>query len=384
MFSGGEARYLLESKPFAPGNVQISLKEVPPGRKLKGLYFELDATFVRTGAGTLIHGQQLYRLFQTITIGKRFRHSGVTLAYSDWNVAGVMISQPADIPVGAGTTLVRTVVLWIPYSDFRAESPDDADPASVFMRDTPISVDFANPAALAVNGGAGYVEGWGADPAVTGTLRVYAVHEALDEGYVPAIVETGFIQWSGQHFVWESERLLTHLALVNEDSYPILSTEVSALQFYADGVSMHNTFIRSQDLAALWNRQVAAGAALRVASATVPIAGEKITFEPPYAAAGGTTVTMEFVPIVWSTPNYKLSKGLRFGRNLVVDLQGSKTAFVFAYRAIVPRTAAQATKAAAKLGIDPASLEVKSKTGTPLTADQAWLARVLPLRGNRA
>jgi hypothetical protein len=369
MAYAGTKRHLLETKSFANnGNVQVSLKDLPLGRRIRNLILRLELSVAQPGTATAITGKTLIRFLKSVRIGKRVYTSGTMLSVLGWAVRGMRPALPADVPATASTTFVRAIDVVIPYSDERAAYPDDGCPASEFFRNDPIVVDFDAAATLAPTN----------TPTVTGTLRVIVEHEPMEAEVVPSIVEVGYLDWTGQRVQIDGDRAYTHLFVFNEDGSVITSAEVTGVTLAADGEAFDNVPQRAQDLAFLYDWHNAEGSQPEAASATAPIAGENLTDVQPYTGGGGN-VSMEWLPLVAMGESYKLSKVLHTTRQLSLDFQGSKTSFRIGWRAIVPRSEAQLAKAAVVKGVDPRK-EWAAKTGSKVNTFNGRLRALLPVR----
>jgi hypothetical protein len=369
----GTKRYLLETKSFVgPSSISISLKDLPLNRRIRGIDLRVDVSIVQPGTATAYDGRVLRRLVKQVKIGKRVLTSSTHLNVLAWHMRGVTPQLPADLPATASTTFRRTIALWIPYSDLQSAEGHDTATRGEFFSDEPLIIDLESPAAIMATN----------TPTVTGTVRAVAVHEPAEYGIVPSLTEIGLLDWTGQHIVLDGERTYTHLHLFNEDgSVIVCGTEVTGMQVSVDGEALDNTFMRPRDLGQLWNWQTSQGSAYQALSATVPVPGEELTTETAYTGAAADTVNMEWIPVVSHGSNYKLSKCLHVQKQLVIDLQGSKTSFRVGWRAIVPRSESQALKAARRIGVvNPESSRVEVKTMSKSPATNPRLARILPLR----
>jgi hypothetical protein len=177
----------------------------------------------------------------------------------------------------------------------------------------------------------------------------------------------------------EGDRAYTHLHLFNEDGSGVTSAEVTGFTLTADGEQYHNTAIRPQDVAAMFNWQKADGRTVRAGSSTAPVGGEALTDSPALAAASADTVTMEWIPLFNLGQSYKISQALHVTKSLTIDFQGSKTSFRIGWRAIVPKTQADrialATLAGAKNPSGPFQIATKDNRGSR----DPRLAALLPL-----
>ncbi len=197
MFAGAK-RFLLEGKVFAGGgNVQCSLKDLPPGRRIRNIIVRLELAIVQPGTATAITGKTILRFIKNLRIGRRVYATGTFLSLLTWAVRGMRIELPADVPATASTTFYRNVDLVIPYADDHASFPDDADPATEWYRDTPVVIDFDSVATLAPTN----------TPTITGNLRVFVEHEPLDSLVLPSLLEIGYLDWNGQRVILDGDRV---------------------------------------------------------------------------------------------------------------------------------------------------------------------------------
>jgi hypothetical protein len=371
MAFAGQKRFLLESKPFANGgNVQVSLKDIPPGRRIRNLFLRLELAIAQPGAATAITGKTILRFFKSIRIGRRIFGSGTFFSVLDWAVHGMRPELPADVPNTISTTFNRNVDIIIPFADDHAMFPEDPSPASEWYKDTPIVIDFDSAATLAPTN----------TPTVTGTLRSWAEHEPLDPYVLPSLIEMMYLDWNGQRVVLDGDRVYTHLFTFNEDGSVIDSSQITGLTLSLDGEQYDNVPMRAQDIAMQFDWRNGQGTSTEALSATAPVAGENITDVQPFAGGGGN-VSMEWCPLVTHGINYKLTKCEHATRQAALDFQGSKTSFRMGWRAIVPRTDAERVQLATLRGIATANTSNwRIKTGSKNMAANARLAAILPLR----
>lgn len=367
----GLKRFLFETKAYAgaAANLQISMKDHAPFRRLKYLIFRLDLSIVQPGTATAITGKTLIRLFKSIRIGRLVYVTGSVLSVLGWMVRGLRPNLPADVPATASTTFQRTVTVVVPWSDDRAKYGDDTAQMSQMFRETPIQVDLEAISILAPTN----------TPAVTGTLRVFAYSESLEAGVVPSLVELGYTDWSGQRVLLDGDRVYTHLAVLKEDGSALTSAEITGLTIAIDGEQYDNVAFRAQDAAYGFDWLTGEGTAIETASATAPVAGESLTDEPP-AAGGGGNVSMEFLPLIVMGHGYLLSKAPHATKQVAIDFQGSLTSFRLAWRAIVPRSELDRVKLAAMSGAAEPGGAFQIKTGSKAASRDKRLAAILPLR----
>lgn len=375
MAYSGLKRTLLETKTFSSGgSVTISLKDVPPFRRVKYLIFRLQATVTNAAVGAAQTAIALRRIcYKNIRIGKLVYTTGSHLAALGWHVRGLEPHVMAGTAADAAGVYKRRVEVVLPFEDtYNAFNPTDCGQLSQMWRETPIQVDFDTESAVfgAVN-----------TPAVTGTLRVYAYHEPMTPGVVPAIIEIGYTDWSGQRVTIEGDRAYTHVHLFNEDGSPIVAgTEVTGVTMAADGEQFDNVSLLPEDIAAAFNWSLADGRTIRVASATAPVGGEALSDEPGVATAAADTVSLEFLPLFNLGSGYRIMDALHAQKALTFDFTGSKTSFRIGWRAIVPKSADDRRSLATLAGArDPGgNFAVRTINGVP-TRDPRAIA-LLPLQ----
>jgi hypothetical protein len=333
MAYSGIKRTLLETKSFSSGgSVQITLKEVPPFRRIKFLLFRFHVTVTNAATGAAKTAAMLRRIvYKTIRIGKLTYTTGSHLRVLDWHVRGLETQVLAGTAADNAGVYDRIVEAKIPWEDtYNASNPSDTGQMSQMFRETPIQVDFDTESSI-----------FGASntPTVAGTLRVYAYHEPLAPGRVPGVVEVGYTDWTGQRVTIEGDRAYTHLHCFNEDGSVITSAEITGFTLAADGEQYDNVSLLPQDVAAGFNALAADGRAEASASATAPVGGESLTDHPGVAAAAGAVVSMEFVPLFGVGAGYGIMDALHATKSLSLDFTGTKTSFRIGWRAIVPKSA---------------------------------------------
>lgn len=361
--------HLLESKPYvAGGNVQVSLRDLPPGKRIRAFFLRFEGLFTQSAAPALASGDALAQIFQNIELGKRIKVTGAYLDRLNWLMRGGQMSLPADVPATASTAFRRTLTSIIPFMDPFADSKGDGCPLTDFFRDTPLIVDFAGSALF---------------PTITiaGTLRTYAVLDEADEGVVPSALQMGYTDWTGSQ-VFLEPGLYTHAWAYKETGGVITNAEITSISATIDGDRVID-LVRAEELAVLNDYYFANGAALRATSATVPVPGEQFTDEPAYTGGAASTVSLEFAPILMCGPNYKLTQAFLVEKTMRLDFQGSLNQFRIGWRRFEPRSAEQAIKAMVKAGIpnpDPARIEAKTASKAGLSPARAKFMRFLPLR----
>lgn len=368
MFAGVKL-HKLESKTFVDGgNVQVAVRGLPPNRCLKGFLVVLDTVFNTGGAAAAIASNVLPRLVKQVTLGDRIKMSGMGLAALDWLMQGVDYSLTYGVPATNSSAFRRKIKLYVPYEDPAARFPGDCQTAPEFLDQTPLAIDFNTSTAL-----------WTSLSSVTGTVTVYAVHEPLQFGRVPGILQLAQFDPNVQHIeVPGGEQLITHAWLFKETGATIDSGEIAGVQMTCDGEMINNLPARIEDLAAYFDWARAGGGSVEALSATAPVQGEQLPDEPGSGAAAAATVSLPLVPLVIPGGSYLLSDVLHVTKSLIVDLTGSMTnGFTLATRSVLPRTDAQEMRAKAVLGIAD-NAKRNTATGNGLSNDKPRLNRFLP------
>lgn len=371
-------RVKLESKTFVSGgNVQIPCKAIPTGFKLLGFSLRLALAFTTGAAAALIPGSNLFRLFSVIDITRpgafaAQRYTGAFLFYLNWIMKGRTPQIPASIPATNASVFNREIVLWIPFEDPSAWSPDDCtQPSESFGGSTNISIDFATWSAL----GAGT---WDTLSGVAGTLRAEAICIPND-ATVGADLKQGYFDWTGQTPLAEGGAY-EYLFLYNEDMSAITSAEVSSVQVMADGKTLIDA-LQTQEIVGLFDRYRAVGGDPLTDSATAPQGGEQVGDEPGVGAGAGATVTFPFIPILFPRNGYKITQCPDVESSLSLQMTGSDTAFRFGYRKRNHRTEATAKAAASSvLGTPASAIEHKTESKLPLSPFKSRIAGALPFR----
>lgn len=341
----GMKRTLLETKAFSSGGtVLISMKDIPPFRRIKYLLFRAQVTVTNAATGAAQTAIALRRiLYKSVRIGKQVYSTGSHLHVLGWHVRGLEPTVMAGTAGDNNGVYKRRVEVVLPFEDtWNSFHPTDCGQLSQAYRETPIQVDFDTETAI-----------FGASntPTVTGTLRVYAYHEPMSPGRVPSVVEVGYLDWSGQRVTIEGDRAYTHLHLFNEDGSAVVAgTEVTGVTLAADGEQFDNVSLLPEDLTAGFNWGLADGRTIRAASATAPVGGEALSDEPGVATAAADTVSLEFLPLFNLGSGYRIMDALHATKALTIDFTGSKTSFRIGWRAIVPKSAADRAALAALSG----------------------------------
>lgn len=371
--------HLLESKTYVPGgNLQISLRDLPPGYRVQGILLRLEAVFTTGAAAALIPSQQLFRLFQNIEIGKQTKVTGLLLHLLGWLQKGAEQYLPAAIPATNATAFRRTVEVEIPWYGVQAWAPGDLAPQTEETSNLAMSIDMAAWAAL--DGGSNTWNTLNAATGVAGTVRAYAVLDESNEIISPK-VRLGYVDWNGQSAILEPGAY-EYLFVYNEDGSAIDSTQVITAAMAADGQKVSDP-LKLEEYALLFNAFNASAPVYRSSSATVPQGGSAITHEPANTGGAAATVTAELLPLVFGAPGKKISQSLIVRSNLRVDFTGSKTAFRLAFKRIDPHDESSAVASAQRQGIpvtSAAQLTPKTESKAPLSASRADLAPFLPLR----
>ena len=363
--------HLLESKNYvAGGNVQISLRDLPPKKRIKAFVLRLEATWTQSGSPTAAAGDDLCRVFQNIEVGKRIKGTGAFFDRLNWMQRGGQLAMPGQVPATASTVFRRTLTCVVPFVDLYAMSMMDTAPLAEYFRDTPLIVDFAGAALFSTI-------------TIAGTLRTFAILEDAEDGVVPSALQMGYTDWSGQTMYLEPG-LYTHAFLYKEATggSTVTNAEVTSVYAVVDGATVVN-LLRPEELAITDDYFFAKGGAWRTESATAPVVGEQLSDVPALTGGAAATVTMEWVPLLQVPANYKLTSCFEVKKSLRLDFQGSLTSFRVGWRRIEPRSAEQAVKAMAKAGIQHPNVNaIRAKTHSKkdLTGHKARMLSFLPLR----
>lgn len=366
-----EIYHLLESKSYvAGGNVQVSLRDLPPGKRVKGFFLNLEATCTQSGSAAAVNGDDLVNVFANIECGKRIKGTGKFFDRLNWLMRGAQVALTPGLPATNSAVFKRTIRLVVPFYDANAFSALDCAPVSEFYRDTPLIVDFAGSALFST-------------VTITGTLRTWAILENAEVGVAPSIQQVGYTDWAGQQLTLEPG-LYTHAFLYKDTTgtTTITNAEVSSISMSVDGQRAIDLF-RPEELAFVDDYYHAKGVSKRTESTTAPTPGEQLTDEPAATAAADSTVTLEMVPLIVPPTNYKLTQCVVVDRGIRIDFQGTLTTFRVGWRRIEPRSVEQAVKAMAKTGVavpDASKIKAKTASKAELSPQKAGALKYLPLR----
>lgn len=333
--------------------------------RVRGFLLRTMLTIVQGAGATAIKGSTLSRFVASCVVGKRIRTTGRFLDVLGWLMRGADMNLPADVPAAAAT-YKRMVELFIPLADFDALEPTDTAPHAAMFKDETIDLAFADFASV-----------FGANTTITGTMKPYAVAEPGDASVLATPSRINFADFSGGT-VLLPRGTFSHVVLYHEDGTPVTSTEISSLTVSIDGEVIANR-VTVDDLAALWNLTRAKGAGTQLESATVPDAGEELTTEPAAAGGASEVISTEFLPIVFPTSRYKLTKLAHADAQLQVDYEGTATNLRIGYRQVEEMSDEQVVKAAAKAGV-PHLDGVRTKTLKGTMPSSLRARRLLPKR----
>lgn len=367
----------LESKAFAAGgNVQISLKPIPPRTRIRQLFLSLEAIFNTGAAAALISGQELFRYFGNVEIqgeqGSLVKGTGQYFNTLGWLMRGAQDYLPASVPATNSSAFRRHVRVVVPFYDGLAWSPADLCPNSETFNDSVISVDFGALSA-ATNGST--------LSSITGTLRCWAVIDDTN-GQAPSLARYGYSDFATKTMVLDPG-LYTHVWAFKEDASVFTNAEVSQLAIRADGSPVVTT-AAAEELAYTYDFQHPSGGAFRSLSATAPVAGEQLTDEPANTAGAAATVSPEFLPLIFPCHGYKLTHAVEVNQGLQIDSQGSLSSFRIGWRRVDARNEASAVQALQKAGVpvvSAAQIRAKTESKAPLSGGKNRWTRFFPIRG---
>jgi hypothetical protein len=356
----------LEKKMIGAGLTPIvQLSPLTQRVRVRGYLLRSLLTIVQGAGATAIKGNALARMYAQIVMGKRIRATGRMLDVLAWSMRGADVNAPADVPAAAGTYKRMCEVL-IPLADLDAFEPGDTAPHARMFGDESIELTFADFAAL-----------FGANTTITGTVKPLAIAEPTDGTVVASPTRLNYGDFVGGT-VLLPRGVYSHAVIYKEDGTPLTTAEISSLTVSVDGEIVANR-LGLDDLAALWNLTRAKGAAFQAESATAPVAGEQVNDAPGVAAAAPDTISVEFLPLIFPTSRYKLTKLLHAESQVQLDYEGSATGVRVAYRQIEEQNAEQVAKAAAKLGV-PHLTGMRNKTLSKGAPGDDRHVRLLPKR----
>lgn len=366
----------LESKTIpAGGNVQVSLRDLPAGAVLRALYFCADVQITQAAGSAAITEEVLYGLLTNCEIGKRIRVTGRMMQTLYWLMYGREFDELAGLPGGVANFYRRAITWVLPFGDPYALKFTDTCPRTEWFKDTPAVLDFLSPATFDAN-----------DSLTSGTLRTYALVEEVDSDFVPATVQIGYTDWSGQQPVLESG-CYSHLFLFKDHNvaataYTFTSAEITSASVTVDSTPVV-TMATVSDLARRWNIGKCDSQDRKALSATAPVPGGILTAAPVYTAGGAATVTTERVPLVFPDRDYKITDLWEARSALSASFQGSLTSFRLGWRRIEKRSGEATLRAFAKAGNpqDPAAVFAKTASKKDLPAAGARWFPFLPNKG---
>ncbi len=368
-------RHVLPSNAWVDGaNIQIPLRSIPKGSRVRAFVLRLEAVITAGGAPAIVVGNTMHRLIQMIDVNNgQIRGSGQMWHFLEWMMHGGEVYLPANVPAAAGAYR-RTMTWVIPFRDGRAFAPSDAEYAGADFANAIISVDTAAYAGLDA-------ATWGTVASVTGTLRAEAVLDEPNDAVAAPLVY-GFADLTGQSPDLPA-LLYRDLFLYRETAATVSSVEVATCAIQADGVQIHDA-VKLGEYARAFNDAWGKGADLQTTHATAPLGGERLPDIPGYALADPDTVTMPFVPLIFPDPAYKLTQLVRAENNLRLDFTGTDTTFRVGYAGYRRRSEAEAVAAFRRLGrgdvTGAAQVAPKTASKKGLTGVKKGYAGFFPLR----
>jgi len=364
----------IDSRTYAAGLHPFPLAAVSKMKRVQGIAVILDVLFTHGAAAAAIVSDQLFRLFEAITLGRLVDTTGLGLHNLDWQQRGHETYLPAGIPATNAGTFRRRIRVDLPWFDESAESPGDLPPQSEENQDKNLAVKI--PAFAGLDAAT-----WGTLASIAGTIDVFAVVDD-SSGQVNPKVRIGFVDASSQSPTLPAGLLYDYVWMQNEDGSGITSAEITGISGKADG----EPFLDKQTLSQVvetWNQQKASHGGVRAASATAPVAGGKLTHEPAFTSGAAATVTTEFLPLIWRRAKGKLSQAVPVFQGLTFQFSGTKTAIRLHYKAVEAHDESSVAASFRKIGAPITSLrQVTPKTSSkaPLKKAREYLASFLPLR----
>jgi len=357
----------LEKKAIATGSrFPIQLAPLPPKVRVRGLLLRALLTIVQGAGASAVTGVALSRFLASAVVGKRVRATGMFIDKLAHLMAGKDFNYPPGVPADAGT-YTRMVELFIPWADLHQLEQLDTAAGARMYSDESLELEFADFATV-----------FGANTTMTGTLKTYAVTEPFDGAVVASPTRMNYQDVGGQSIILPAGTY-SHLFAYKETGLGITSAEISAVSLTVDGEQVLNR-VSIDDLTCLWNLMRARGAAVQSASDTVPVAGEELTSEPGAAAAAGSGITVEVVPLIVTPERYKLTHLLHAESQVQVDFEGTLTSgFRLGYRMVEEQSPEQVAKAAAKLG-SPHLTKSRPKASGKTSPSDPRAHRLLPKR----
>jgi len=354
------------------GRGLIELDQLPPSHYLQGILFTVPLTMLQNAAPAAVLPRTFNRIIDSLKIGRRVAVTGQALDVLNWLMTGRDQSSTDYIGAGAGT-FDRIVNVAFPFTDPTAYEPNDTAAAVEVFRDTPLELVFGSLATL-------FPSFTGAGSVTPGGFQALAVIESGTPGKVATPVQVDVIDLNTDTRL--DPGVYTHLAIFKEDGTAITSAEVATLTVYIDGTPVIDTLTLPQ-LSALFNMMKASGSSPRATATTTPflsVPGESLNDEPGGAAAAGSGVSAEFLPVLYPDAAGKLTKAWPCPTGIRIRYTGTGTGLRAVTRRIEPVSDAAAFKAGLKMGLSGVR-GIRAKTSSKAGVPAGSLAElVLPKR----
>jgi hypothetical protein len=379
----------LQSVAFAPG-ASVSVQTagaLPTGRRVRHVFFVLDIDATQPAAPVAQFGFAYHQLLAQIKIARRISITGLGLHFLNWLERGQEPSTPPGFAAGVVTNVASRRVVWqLNYADISSQKPDDGCVPSELWTD-PIEVRFGTNATFAAP----------APVLGNGLLRVYVVHDAA------SVAKNGKRVTIPQSINIQSDDFNALTALINKpgawayalvyreiqpaDGGIITSANVSNVIVSVDGIPLMNN-VRGQDIASIFNGIRAHGTNYESEGQTLPVPGatnaalgasqpgEAINDQPAVGFGAGQGVTLNFLPLLFPSDNWKMSQVPRAKIGMRVDMTGTLGAYKIAYRIIERRPDQGIGNAARRLGVSAGVYS--AKTAPSAIGDDPELAPFLP------
>jgi hypothetical protein len=351
-----ERNWVLLSPTFVSGGSSKVLLNDLPDARCKGILLRFKTQIVQAAGATLITGDQLYRIYDNIRLGEWVRTSGRMLTFLNWQMKGLTLQMPQDVPAAAAT-YSRSIDVYIPFADYSATSPLDTAIATNLFKDQAIEINWGNVAAL-----------FGVNTSFTATaVRAVAYLDKNQPDVLASEPILDYTDWGSPSAQLPNAGGYTHVFLYSESTSALSDLNFASWNVFIDGDNIKPN-IQTGELLAEFDIYRAGGVGV-LATAT-GTGGELLPDEPGVAAAATQDLlAIPFIPII-SPPagsaGYSLTHVPIVTQMLRIDWQGVATAGRIAYRRVRLKDDTRVTETLRKMSVaNPGQVARATKVGGP-------------------